>query len=273
MKGEEMAFITPAIESIEGAFSVKGYNVVVTGGYSGIGLGIATAYAEAGANVAILGRNPERGAAVAAELSKHDVKCFSVKCDVSKLDSVKAAKEEVLREFDHVDVLINCAGVACTTHFLDDEDLKEWNKVIDIDLNGVANMVYVFAKPMIEHGTGGSIINISSIGGQRVSDALTHPNPPYYAAKAGLDNFMRFLAIEFGSYGIRVNNIAPGPFHSQLDAQMDPVMLENATKNMPMHRFGETIELCAHCIYLSSPAGAHITGTVQVHDGGLMQVV
>ena len=72
MKGEEMAFITPAIETIEGAFSVKGYNVVVTGGYSGIGLGIATAYAEAGANVAILGRNPDRGKAE-ADLHKRGV--------------------------------------------------------------------------------------------------------------------------------------------------------------------------------------------------------
>ena len=268
-----MPFITPPIESMKDAFSVKGYNVVVTGGYSGIGLGICTAYAQAGANVAILGRNIKKGQKTADELSVYGTKCIAVTCDVSDLNSVKAAKDAVFSEFDHIDVLVNCAGIACTTHFLEDEDFKEWYKVINTDLHGVANMTYVFAKPMVEYGKGGSIINISSIGGQRVSDALTHPNPPYYAAKAGLDNFMRFLAIEFGSYGIRVNNIAPGPFHSELDAQMDPVMYENATKNMPMHRFGETIELGAHCIYLASPAGAQITGTVQVHDGGLMQVV
>lgn len=268
-----MAFITPPIQSMDGAFSVKGQNVVITGGYRGIGLGIATAYAQSGANVAILARNAEKARPVAEELANYDVTCFAVPCDVSDLESVEAAKEMVLARFDHIDVLINNAGVACTTPILEDDGLVEWRRVIDTDLNGVANMVHVFAKPMVEHGTGGSIINISSIGGQRVSDALTHANPPYYAAKAGLDNFMRYLAIEFGNAGIRVNNIAPGPFHSDLDDQMSPEMLENATKNMPMHRFGENIELGAHCIFLTSPAGAHITGTVQVHDGGLMQVV
>lgn len=268
-----MAFITPPIQSMDGAFSVKGQNVVITGGYRGIGLGIATAYAQSGANVAILCRNAEKARPVAEELSGYGITCFAVPCDVSDLESVETAKEMVLAKFDHIDVLVNNAGVACTTSILEDDGLVEWRRVIDTDLNGVANMVHVFAKPMAEHGTGGSIINISSIGGQRVSDALTHANPPYYAAKAGLDNFMRYLAIEFGSAGIRVNNIAPGPFHSDLDDQMSPEMLENATKNMPMHRFGENIELGAHCVFLSSPAGAHITGTVQVHDGGLMQVV
>lgn len=269
-----MAFITPPIQSMDGAFSVKGQNVVVTGGYRGIGLGISTAYAQSGANVAILCRSAEKAAAVAQDLAdRYAITCFAVSCDISDLESVKAAKDEVLDRFDHIDVLINNAGVATTVPILEDEGLSEWRRVVDTDLNGVANMVHVFAKPMVEHGTGGSIINISSIGGQRVSDALTHANPPYYAAKAGLDNFMRYLAIEFGKYGIRVNNIAPGPFHSELDDQMSPEMLENATKNMPMHRFGENIELGAHCIFLTSPAGAHITGTVQVHDGGLMQVV
>lgn len=269
-----MAFITPAIESMDGAFSVKGQNVVITGGYRGIGLGIATAYAQSGANVALLARNVQKAESVAEDLaSRYGVTCFAVPCDVSDLSSVEAAKEIVLDKLGSIDVLINNAGVATTTSILEDDGLTEWRRVIDTDLNGVANMVHVFAKPMIDAGKGGSIINISSIGGQRVSDALTHANPPYYAAKAGLDNFMRYLAIELGSYGIRVNNIAPGPFHSELDAQMSPEMLENATKNMPMHRFGETIELGAHCIFLTSPAGAHITGTVQVHDGGLMQVV
>lgn len=265
-----MPYITNAIEKMENAFSVEGYNVIVTGGYSGIGLGIAQAYIQAGANVAILGRNLQRAQAAAEELGE---RAHAVKCDVSDLASCKAAKAEVDKLFDHVDVLVNCAGVATAIHFLEDTDLQEWHRVIDTDLHGVANMVYVFTPGMIAHGKGGSIINISSIAGQRVSDALTHPNPPYYAAKAAVDNITRFFAIEFGAQGIRVNAIAPGPFHSQLDELMDPVMYENATKNMPMHRFGDCIEIGAHCIYLSSRAGAHITGTVQVHDGGLMQVV
>ena len=112
-----MPFITPPIESMKDAFSVKGYNVVVTGGYSGIGLGICTAYAQAGANVAILGRNIKKGQKTADELSVYGTKCIAVTCDVSDLNSVKAAKDAVFSEFDHIDVLVNCAGIACTKWF------------------------------------------------------------------------------------------------------------------------------------------------------------
>ncbi|MBR2522729.1 MAG: SDR family oxidoreductase [Coriobacteriales bacterium] len=269
-----MPVVTPPIENMDSAFSVKGYNVIVTGGARGLGLGISTAFAQSGANVAILARNAELGAKIAAQLeADYGIKCFAVRCDVSDLDSVKAAREEVFKEFDHIDVIVNNAGVATVTRFLDDADLSEWHRVINTNLHGPANMVYVFGREMVEHGTGGSIINISSIGSIRVSDAPMHPNPPYHASKAALDHIMRFWAIEFGDYGIRVNNILPGPFHSDLDADLPQEMIENSERVMPMHRFGDGLELGAHCVYLASPAGSQITGTIQVHDGGMSIVV
>jgi NAD(P)-dependent dehydrogenase (short-subunit alcohol dehydrogenase family) len=94
----------------------------------------------------------------------------------------------------------------------------------------------------------------------------------YHASKAALDMFTRNMAIEFGDHGIRVNAIAPGPTHSDLDKDLPPDAFEKFEKLMPMHRFAEPIEIGALCVFLSSPAGNHITGTVMVHDGGLLLI-
>ncbi len=260
----------PPITSMTDAFSVKGYNVVVTGGNRGIGKGIATAFAQSGANVAILCRNYEGGCAVAQDLAQYGTRTTCIQVDISDLESVRNAEKQVFQFFDHLDVLVNNAGVATTTPFLAEKGLDEWHRVLDTDLNGVANMVYCFAPHMVEAGLGGSIINTSSVGGQRVGGAKEHPNAPYHAAKAGLDHFCRYLAIELGDAGIRVNNIAPGPFHSDLDADLPASFIESVGRDMPMHRFGEPIELGAYAVFLASPAARMITGSICVADGGLM---
>ncbi len=258
------------IKSMEGAFSVAGKNVVVTGGNRGIGNGIATAFAQSGANVAILCRNYESGCKAAKELEQYGTRVTCVQVDISDIESVKKAKEEVFKFFDHVDVLCNNAGVATTVPFLKDENMSEWYRVLNTDLNGVANMVHEFAPEMVKAGLGGCIINTSSVGGQRVGGSKEHANPPYNTAKAGLDHFTRYLSIELGDAGIRCNCIAPGPFHSDLDADLPQSFLEMVDRDMPAHRFGMPIELGALCVYLASPAAAMITGTVIVADGGLM---
>ena len=264
-------FVSEPIKSMEEAYSVKGFNVVVTGGNRGIGKGMATAFAQSGANVAILCRNYEKGCEAAKELGeKYGVRTTCVQVDISDIESVRKAEKEVFEFFDHVDVLMNNAGVATTKPFLHEDGLSEWHRVLNTDLNGVANMVYCFAPHMVAAGRGGSIINTSSVGGQRTGGSKDHPNPPYCASKAGLDHFTRYLAVELGDAGIRVNAIAPGPFHSDLDADLPQSFIDSVYRDMPAHRFGEPIELGALAVYLSSPAGRMITGTVIVADGGLM---
>jgi NAD(P)-dependent dehydrogenase (short-subunit alcohol dehydrogenase family) len=125
---------------------------------------------------------------------------------------------------------------------------------------------------MVEAGKGGSIINISSIGGQAVGNSRAQPMAPYNCSKAALNQFTRYLAIELGDYGIRVNAIAPGPTHSDLDKDLPPSALAMIENGMPMHRFGEPIEIGAYCVFLASPAGCQITGTVCVHDGGMLLI-
>jgi NAD(P)-dependent dehydrogenase (short-subunit alcohol dehydrogenase family) len=126
---------------------------------------------------------------------------------------------------------------------------------------------------MRDRGLGGCIINISSVGGQRVSNSREHHLAPYNAAKAGLDIFSKYLAIILGDDGIRVNVIAPGPTHSDLDKDLPPSAIESVEKDLPTHRFGEPIEIGAFCVFLSSPAGRQMTGGVYAHDGGLLCVV
>lgn len=267
-----MYIVNPPIPSMENAFSVRGYNVVVTGGSRGIGLGIATAFAQSGANVAILCRSAERGRAAAESLAAYGGRHTCITCDISDMSSVRRAEAEVFAFFDHIDVLVNNAGVATNRRFLDDEELSEWHRVLGTDLGGVANVSQLFGRRMRDAGRGGSIINISSIGGQFIGNALDHPNPPYHTAKAAVDHFTRYLAIELGGYGIRVNCIAPGPTHSDLDADLPESFLTKVAEEMPMHRFGEGLEIGAYCVFLASPAGNHITGTVCAHDGGMLCV-
>jgi len=264
---------TPPIETMAGAFDVAGKNVVVTGGNRGIGLGISTAFAQSGANVAVLCRNEESGKEVVESLSKYGGRHTCISADVADNASVTAAAKRVYEFFDHVDVLVNNAGIGSTTNFFAPDGLKEWHRVIDTNLHGVANMVYAIVPGMKDSGRGGTIINISSIGGQRVSNSRDHHNSPYNASKAGLDIFSKYLALTLGDYGIRCNSIAPGMTHSDLDKDLPPSAIKMVEKMLPTHRFGEPIEIGALCIFLASQAGVHITGTVIVHDGGLMTMV
>jgi NAD(P)-dependent dehydrogenase (short-subunit alcohol dehydrogenase family) len=252
------------------AFSVKGYNVIVTGGNRGIGLGISTAFAQSGANVAILCRNKDSGDRAAESLSEYGGRYFAVQCDTSSLDSVKKAVAEVYKVFPEVNVLVNNAGVSTVTKFVDDKDLSEWNRVINTNLHGPANMIYEVAPRMKKAGKGGSIINISSIGGQSVGGTRHHPKAAYHASKAGREMLTKALAVELGDDGIRVNAVEPGPTHSDLDKDLPPEAFEQIEKKMPMHRFAEPIEIGALCVFLSTEAANHITGAVHVHDGGLV---
>lgn len=255
---------------MESAFSVKGLNVIVTGGNRGIGFGISTAFAQSGANVAILCRNVESGSKAADELKKYGTNVFCVACDTGDLASVRSAVDEVYKIFPAVDVLVNNAGVSTVTWFVEDTDLAEWHRVMNTNLNGPAYMTHTVAPRMIKANKGGSIINISSIGGQALGGARTQPMVPYHVSKAALDMFTKNMAIELGDHGIRVNGVAPGPTHSDLDKDLPPEAHEHIKSTMPMHRFGEPIEIGALCVFLASPAGCQITGTISTHDGGMV---
>ncbi len=263
----------PPIQSMTDAFSVKGLNVVITGGNRGIGAGIATAYAQSGANVVIVCRNKKNGDAKAKELEQYGGRFTCVACDVTDNEQVKAAADEIYRFCDHVDVLINNAGTDSPVQFLAPDGLSEFWRLIDADLIGPANMIHALAPKMCQAGLGGSIINISSTAAFTVGSARTMGGSGYCTGKAGLDTFTRHLAIVLGDYGIRVNGINPGPTHSGLDENLPADFKDMVDNMLPAHRFGEPIEIGALCLFLSSPAGSQIRGINCKHDGGLTLIM
>lgn len=260
----------PPIQQMDGAFSVKDLNVIVTGGNRGIGAGICKAFAQSGANIAILCRNKAGGDAFAEELEKTYPGRFTcIRCDLSLQEEVDAAVKEIFSFFDNVDVLINNAGDGSPGQFLDTNGLNDFCRLIDINLLGPARLIYGIAPKMIEAKKGGSIINISSAGAITVHSSKELGGAGYSTSKAGLDTFTRHLAVVLGDYGIRVNGINPGPTHTDLDENLPDDFAKMIEEELPAHRFGEALEVGAACVFLASPAAAHFRGINWRQDGGL----
>ena len=258
------------ITSMKDAYSLKGKIAIVTGASRGIGFGIATAMAQSGADVAIFCRGIEKGYEAAAKIREYGVRCEAFQCDVSDLQSVKAAVAACYEKFDPVDILVNNAGVATTTAFMDmDENLDEWYRVLNTDLNGMVHMSFEVGKRMKEAGRGGcSIINVTSNAGMIVNDGISII--AYSVAKAGANHFTHCLASELSDYDITVNGIAPGFTHSTFSEAMPQEMEDALNAGTLTHRFGEPIEVGALAVYLASPASRQVTGMVVVIDGGYM---
>jgi NAD(P)-dependent dehydrogenase (short-subunit alcohol dehydrogenase family) len=284
-----------AVTDLRVVMDVSGRNVIVTGGSGGIGGGIAEAFAQRGASVAVLDldldgakaeveklRGLSEGAAAGSAAPAGGpawggpggaAPHLAVYCDVADRVSVSAAVAEVLGAWGQVDVLVNNAGISPVKAFLDmDDNLPEWHRTIAVDLHGPAYMTHAVGNSMRAAGRGGLVINISSTGGATCSGAKAMPLPGYTAAKAALNHLSRAWAVEFAEYGIRVNCIMPGPTHSRLDAQLTPGMVDMIEHSMLNGRFGEPLEIGALCVFMASAEGAHLNGVVMPHDGGFLCV-
>lgn len=255
------------ITNMKNAFDLTGKNAVITGGNRGLGLGIATAMAQVGANIAILCRDSKKAGEALAELKQYGGKYESFSCDVTDLGSVRKAVADVCDSFGHIDILVNNAGVSCVNELLDmDDKLTDWYNVLNTDLNGTVHMTYEVGKRMRDAGLGGCIINITSNAAFIVNK--TQAMSPYSASKAAANHFTKCMAVELGKYNIRCNAIAPGFTNTELSRHIPPDMFDYINNQMPLGRFGEPIEIGAMAVYLASPAAAQVTGTVQVIDGG-----
>ena len=257
------------ITCMKGAFDLTGKIAVITGGNRGLGFGVAEAMAQSGADIAILCRDKSKAAEALEALKPYGGKYRSFDCDVTCLPSVRAAVAAVMEEFGGIDILVNNAGVSCTKALLDmDEDLTDWYKVVNTDLNGCVHMTYEVAKRMRDAGKGGCIINMTSNAGFMVNHG--QPMAPYSSAKAAMNHFTHCMACELGEYDIRVNGIAPGFTNTELSRHIPAETLPRINFQTVAGRFGEPIEVGALAVFLASPAAAQITGTVQVIDGGYM---
>ncbi len=258
----------PSIESMENAFNIKGKNVIVTGGNRGIGKGIVTAMAQSGANIAILARDEATSMKTIEGLNSYGGKYQYFKCDVTNVEMAKGVVDEVVKEFGTIDVLVNNAGIARFFNVLDeDESLKDWYDVINLNLNGYFTMSYLVGKVMQKQNYG-RIINISSNSSRIVN--LPQRMVSYNVSKAGIDRMTKCLAHEWAQYNIRVNAIAPGYTETELTFDKDKDKIDYWMSSTPVGRFGKTIEIGALAVYLASPASEQMTGAVLTIDGGYM---
>ncbi len=232
-----------------------GKRVLVTGGTSGIGAGIARGFVEAGANVTVAGVNDAEITAAASDpvLSK----ARAHRLDVRDGDAIKT----LVGSLDGLDVLVNCAGVIRRGEELDPDVFQS---VVDINLNGTMRMCAV-ARPLLARSNG-AIVNTASMlsffGGGLV--------PGYAASKGGIAQLTKSLAIAYAGDGIRVNAIAPGWIATPLTSalQADPVRSKPILDRTPLGRWGQPADLLGGVLYLCSPAASFVTGTVLVIDGG-----
>jgi len=252
---------------METLFNLNGRTALVTGASSGLGQHFAKTLVKAGAKVALAARRTDRLVQFTDELRNLGFEVAFHEMDVTKLETIVSALDQLENELGVIDVLVNNAGVA-NTLLATEIDESEWDRVIDTNLKGAWLVAQQVAQRLIQKNKPGTIINISSIMGYRVAKAVSS----YAASKAGLIQLTKSLALEWAKENIRVNAIAPGYFMTEMnEGFFEEKQSENIIKNIPQRRIGQPEELAGCLLLLASDASSYMTGTTIVVDGGHMQ--
>ncbi|MBC8307701.1 MAG: 3-oxoacyl-[acyl-carrier-protein] reductase [Pelagibacterales bacterium] len=238
---------------------------LVTGGGRGIGRSICESFAENGCNVAFTYNNSHEAAEnLVKELNKYDVKVKSYKSDASDHDKSAELIDNVISDFDRIDVLVNNAGIT-KDNLLMRMSPSDFKDVVNVNLGSVFNLTKSSIKVFLKQKEG-SIINISSIVGIKGNAGQSN----YAASKAGIIGFSKSIALELGSRNIRCNVVAPGFIETDMTDSLSEDVLEKWKENIPLKRSGKPNDVGNACVFLASDLSSYITGQVLQVDGGLL---
>ncbi len=245
---------------------LEGKVAIVTGASSGIGQAIAELYAQAGAKVVVSDVQDEAGKAVVSAIQKAGGEAIYVHADVSKAEDCKALVDQTIEAYGALHIACNNAGVGGNMTFTADQDLDAWNRVININLNGVFYCMKYQIAAMLEAGEG-AIVNISSILGQVGFAGAA----AYVSSKHALLGLGRAAALEYGTKNIRVNTVGPAFIRTPMLEALDQEVLD--TQIAPLHalgRLGEPSEVAELVLWLSSAQASFATGAYYPIDGGYL---
>ena len=248
-----------------GLFDLTGHVAMVTGGNSGIGLGMANGLAQCGADVCVWGTNAERNEAAAQELAKHGTRVRALRCDVGDEDAVRAAFSDTLEHFGRVDSCFANAGVSGSGSRFVDTSLVDFQAVTRVNLDGAFLTLRAAAGHMVERGGGGVLVGTSSV-------STVHGAPrgqAYAASKAGLTAMIKGCAVELARYGVNAHSIIAGWTETPLASPRlhSDAFEKNVMKRMPHRRWGEPGDFARLAVYLAAGVGGFHTGDEIVVDG------
>lgn len=253
------------MSSVLDLFRLDGKIALVTGGARGLGLSMATALAEAGADVALVGRSLEAAQSSADGLAKATGRrVVAFPADVTRDEDVRRVVGDVEQALGPIDILVNSAGINIRG-LADQLTELEWDTVIDINLKGTFFCARTVGPAMVSRGWG-RVINMGSI----LSVIALPGRAAYASAKAGVANLTRVLALEWAGTGVTANAICPGPFATDMNRSLidDPVKYQDFCRQIPLGRFGELHELRGAVVFLASDASSYVTGSSLFVDGG-----
>jgi dehydrogenase/reductase SDR family protein 4 len=247
-------------------FSLAGKVAIVTGGSRGIGRSISVALAEAGADVVIAARKPEALAEAVAAVEAAGGRAIAVPTNVRRSEDLKNLIAVAKQAFGRIDILVNNAGTTPVFGPVEQTDEAAWDVIMNTNVKSMFFLSVYAREAMLEHGEGGAIVNVSSVGGFRASNVIGG----YSISKAAVNMLTQVCARSWGGDGIRVNAIAPGLIKTEFARALwdNPEILKASTEGAALGRIGEPDEMAGAVVYLASPAASFVTGQALVLDGG-----